>query len=319
MDIQNRLEDVAKLRNNVCQDFLRMILKPGWQQDLFSISKTAIENNDKFKFKYYNAYREMREYGIDNYCVEKMDVTTISNIIGYCKNLYSAEKITINAFRELKIDRDNISHLNKNEDIEELYLIGLLDLYKLKRFVRIVDENEIAIDDNIREQFHKKHVKEINSLMDILDDERITSIHQRKQIEKDIQYIISCNNPTKEWLRISGLYFDAMRSKRQEDEEKWQQFMICSFDNGITEATSFAFDILVQNNPIELSRRINAIDELTEEMESSLYSAISFVCDLDFENTVSERLKPVIQSLESKGYIVSRDSKGRYHFKKEKR
>ena len=35
MDVRNRMADVVKLRCNACQDFLRMILKEGWQQELY--------------------------------------------------------------------------------------------------------------------------------------------------------------------------------------------------------------------------------------------------------------------------------------------
>lgn len=43
MEIRNRMPDVVKLRCNACQEFLKMVIKPNWQQRLYDIAKEAIE------------------------------------------------------------------------------------------------------------------------------------------------------------------------------------------------------------------------------------------------------------------------------------
>ena len=42
MDVRNRMADVVKLRCNVCQDFIRMILKEGWQKELYKKAQEEI-------------------------------------------------------------------------------------------------------------------------------------------------------------------------------------------------------------------------------------------------------------------------------------
>ena len=37
MDIRNRRADIVKLRNNMCQDFLKMALKPNWKDYIETI------------------------------------------------------------------------------------------------------------------------------------------------------------------------------------------------------------------------------------------------------------------------------------------
>lgn len=35
MDVRNRMADVIKLRCNVCQDFLKLIIDDNWQQFIY--------------------------------------------------------------------------------------------------------------------------------------------------------------------------------------------------------------------------------------------------------------------------------------------
>ena len=44
MNIRNRKADIEKLRCNICQDFLKMVIKPNWQDKLYAIAKDAIDH-----------------------------------------------------------------------------------------------------------------------------------------------------------------------------------------------------------------------------------------------------------------------------------
>jgi len=46
MNVRNRIADVIKLRCNACQDFIAMVLKPGWQQELYNKAQYEITNSN---------------------------------------------------------------------------------------------------------------------------------------------------------------------------------------------------------------------------------------------------------------------------------
>ena len=79
MEVRNRMADVVKLRCNACQDFLKMVIQPNWQAELYAIAKNAIDSN-KFADNYIAAYEKMRDVGIENYSVDDMDVSILSLI-----------------------------------------------------------------------------------------------------------------------------------------------------------------------------------------------------------------------------------------------
>lgn len=64
------MPDVAKLRGNACQEFLKMVIKPNWQQRLYDIAKEAIEHN-RYADNYRPAYEKMRDIGIENYSIDE--------------------------------------------------------------------------------------------------------------------------------------------------------------------------------------------------------------------------------------------------------
>ncbi len=80
MEIRNRTADVVKLRSNVCQDFLRMILKDNWQEPLWNIVQREVETGN-YRDKYIKAYNRMLDKGIDAYSVDDMDVSFIFQVV----------------------------------------------------------------------------------------------------------------------------------------------------------------------------------------------------------------------------------------------
>ncbi len=146
MVVRNRMADVVKLRCNACQDFLRMILKGGWQQSLYNKAQYEVSNETKFKDKYIATYEKMRDTGIDSYSVDDMDVTLISElVIGKFVGIEEVQPNTRKALVQLRDDRNLTNHSNENEEPDELYLRGLLALCNLRFFIRAVDKNETTI------------------------------------------------------------------------------------------------------------------------------------------------------------------------------
>lgn len=107
MDVRNRMADVVKLRCNACQDFLRMILKEGWQQKLYDKAHYEVSNNTRYKDKYIATYEHMRdsENAIANFSVDDMDVTLITElVVTHFVGIESVERATCNALKELSLN-----------------------------------------------------------------------------------------------------------------------------------------------------------------------------------------------------------------------
>ena len=207
MKMRNRMPDVAKLRCNACQEFLKMVIKPNWQQRLYDIAKEAIEHN-RYADNYRPAYEKMRNIGIENYSIDEMDVTFITQVVCFCSSIVSVQKQTKDALTKLRDDRNLTNHSNENEEDEELYLRCLLSLCNLRSFVKAVDKFEINIDDADRLNYRNKYIPQIEELMDILDEERIALIQRTKDITKDINRLLSCSDDEtrlRMWCDISKL------------------------------------------------------------------------------------------------------------------
>lgn len=111
MDVRNRMADVIKLRCNVCQDFLKLIITDNWQQFIYEKAKKEIDNNGRYKDKYISAYEKMREIGIDNYSIDSMDVTFISEIVHGCKEIAPTNDRTRKSIEQLVEDRNLIENV----------------------------------------------------------------------------------------------------------------------------------------------------------------------------------------------------------------
>lgn len=271
MEIRNRMSDVVKLRCNACQDFLKMAIKPGWQKEIYDIAKDAIEHN-KYADNYRPAYEKMRDIGIDNYSVDNMDVTFITQVVCFCPSVVTVHKQTREALTKLRDDRNLTNHLNENEDAEELYLRGLLSLCNLKNFVKAVDKNEVRIDDEERLAYRSKYIPKIEELTDILDEERIELIQRAKDIRKDINKLLACKDEKTRlclWCDISKLYMDR-EWKLEKNPERYNEFMVKASDAGISQAHSYAATYFqhMKKDYVEMERRLRMLYDAYEKISA---------------------------------------------------
>ena len=271
MEIRNRMSDVVKLRCNACQDFLKMAIKPGWQKEIYDIAKDAIEHN-KYADNCRPAYEKMRDIGINNYSVDNMDVTFITQVVCFCPSVVTVHKQTREALTKLRDDRNLTNHSNENEDAEELYLRGLLSLCNLKNFVKAVDKNEVRIDDEERLAYRSKYIPKIEELTDILDEERIELIQRAKDIRKDINKLLACKDEKTRlclWCDISKLYMDR-EWKLEKNPERYNEFMVKASDAGISQAHSYAATYFqhMKKDYVEMERRLRMLYDAYEKVSA---------------------------------------------------
>ncbi len=242
MDIRNRMDDVITMRCHVCQEYLSMkIKKTNWQNVLYKIAKNAIDKKLSYATSYVSAYEKMRDYGIENYTIQDMDVTIISAII--CHNfqlVYKSKAETESAIKTLRNDRNITDHSGKNEEPEELYLRGLMDLQDLKDFVRTVDKNETRISDEARQQFRLHYIQSIDNLMTRLDEERIELVQRKKERKQNIQKVLESKDPFYTWKTLCELYDN--KSRINGDFNELETFIFEAAAAGVEQAYPSAAD-----------------------------------------------------------------------------
>lgn len=313
MNARNRLTEISVLRTHALQAFLKMILPEDWKQSLYEEAKNAVENNIH-KESYIAAYEKMRDVGIDQYCVEDMDVAFINVIIQYCKDIAKTHRNTQNAVRTLSVDRNGSSHSGENEDEEELYLRGLLELCDLRSFIRVVDRYEKTIDDSIRMNYRQKYISEIQQLMDQLDEERIELIQWRKGLDKDIQRVIASNNPLQTWGEIFDNYINRY-FKIEKNYNKFDEFMIQASDAGIAFAHIHAAHCFMRKEEYaEAERRILMLSCAYDKLETPDAREIIRIINSLHQRTgsISDEMKQLAERIIAEGHPVEVNDSGQY-------
>lgn len=324
MDVRNRMADVIKLRCNVCQDFLKLIIADNWQQFIYEKAKKEIDNNGRYKDKYISAYEKMREIGIDNYSIDSMDVTFISEIVHGCKEIAPTNDRTRKSIEQLVEDRNLMNHSNENEEPEELYLQSLLALCNLKNFIKAVDKFETNIEDNVRIEYRRKYMKLIDDLKDTLDEERILLIQKRKDILKDVQRILDCTDEKQrlsKWCELDRLYMDRYW-KLENDRDRYMEFIISASDAGIREAHSGAVNyfFIIKKDYEEGERRLFMLYESYKSLP--IYESKSIIDTINGYlmkgNKLTHGMEKLIKLVIEQGYSVEKNDEGYFLWSKKK-
>ncbi len=334
MDVQNRLKDVSNLRSEVCQEFIRMILKEGWQQLLYDYAQDAVVNNRKWADKCRAVYRDMRDNGIEAYPIEKMDVTLIFYMMTIPPMYFSGIKPicdhTLKAMRTVKDDRNEDFHSGGHEEPDELYLCGLLALCHLRTFVQTVDEKEVTIEDGQRLAYCQNYISRIKELMDLLDKERIELIQRTRDIEQDVQKLLNSESQARMeyvWDIIFKKYQDRYYLELREGKEypDFLDFLERASDAGITMAYSWVVlqyslelvKLKALNQKSEIDDVIFKIEQWMEKVylavlkkETSLDSfkgCIQSYLSSGFSSTPTEKMREMIRSLQEKGFSIGKE------------
>lgn len=339
MNIRNREADVGRLRTNICQDFLRMVITDNWKTDLYN--KCFSEINGPHKEKYRNAYQQMRDNGIEEYSIDKMDVSFIGTIISFCGNIAPVSSKVKKAFKDLVIDRNDKGHSNENEEDAELYLRAMVHLYDLKHFVRSIDDNEHSISDEKRGSFRKKYIKEIDTLMDLIDEERINLVQKTKQINKEIDYINNSEGEEQErrkyvlfekyyniWNEQNRLNHDILKKNGwvesedlEEPQKNYYTLMVEASNRGYIWAHLDAAEYYyITRNCVEFEKRVlsflDSVDDIDNKVAADLFRMLRniqtlivyFKVKYDFSKTE----QTILNRLKEHGYKIEKDKNGIY-------
>ena len=319
MHIRNRISDIKKLRCNACQDYLKLIIVDGWRSQLYEKTQIAVKYSPS---KYKPAYKIMRAKGIENYEIDDMDVTFISEIIHKCPDICPSKIQSRKAIEQLTEDRNVNGHSDENEECEELYRYAFLSLSNLQRFIDAIDEWEIEIPDEIRLEYSQRYSVKIVEMQKFIDEERISQVQSVKDIDRDIQKILTSEDSLATWCDVIKIYMD--RSfKIDHNVEKYQEFILRASDAGVIHAHGQAADYYLNtdNNCDEAERRIRLLMEDKEKFSlgdvQAIMSAISTY--MIHGNALTEGLEEVVITLIDRGYPIEKDSTNVYVMRRKKK
>lgn len=320
MEIRNRMPDVIKLRTNACQDLLKMIIQPGWQQSLYNNAEQVVNgNSNSLRNTYIHAYHKMRDTqnGISSYSVEDMDVTLICTIVTYWNSSsnYDANyaplcRDSIQALRVLRENRNVTNHSSENEDADELYLRALLSLVNLRRFINVIDEKETKIPDHKRLAYRQEYIEKIKNLMSLIDDERIELVQRFKEFDRHIELIKQSENPKETWGKISGYYDQRVEANvfNNNDLKEYNMFFTRASDAGIVYAHHYAalLEFSTERSPNKGLRRLrmilDAYAELPKDEVSFIVSCINKVLGKGYKLT--DEMSNIISDVIKRGYNI---------------
>lgn len=320
MDVRNRIASVVKLRCNACQDFLKMIIKEGWQEKIYNKAKNEVTNKTRYMNTYIAEYEKMRDKGYENYTIDDMDVSFIYTIVKFNQGLIeNVDDYTLNMFSIVKEDRNGTDHSSENEEAEELYLRALLSLVDLKNLVRSIDKNVKSISDEERLAYRQKYVNEIEKMKALLDDERIELIQRDKSIIKDIDRILFSENPLNAWCEVYGLYMNR-DWKLEKNPEGLFKFVVKASDAGIPYAHSYAANYFfnIKKDYVEGEKRLLML--LESPIGSEAYeckSVVDYINGyLSGGNQITDGMLELIEKVKSKGYAIIKNEEGYYEWPK---
>ena len=322
LDIRHRWEELDTLRQNVCQDFLRMLLKAGWQKELYKTAEYEVTINKKYKDRYQAVYDKMRDSkkAVDDYSIDDMDITLITGLVNARFMGVSVSKETKYALKKIKTDRNTKDHSGGNEKPEKLYLQALLDLCNIRDFVRAVDNNETGIDNESRLEFRQKYIPKIDKLKELLDEERIELVQKEKSMRKDIQKVLDSDDPSSAWGDVYEWY-ENRYEKMERNRQAFDEFVICASDAGVVFAHfGAALHFLSTKDFAEAERRLfmmyNAKDISGDGYAHDILTIINDYLDLG--NGITEGMQEIINGLVEQGFVIENTENGFYYLANER-
>lgn len=317
MKILNRLPDVKKLESNILQDYLKLVIKPQWAEELYEIAKRKV--NGQYKASYQPIYKRMRDKGVENYTVEDMDISCICQIVLYEPSLLAGtiDNQIKNSVRGIMIDirddRNDYGHLSDNEADEELYDLGRRILRDLKTFVELVDDKSTFLDEEELIKFRKKSKEKINNLQKTLDEERIELIQRHREIDMNVESIIEDADPRRRWSELHSFYMEKWRVNKAAEDAF--DFFTKSSEKGIPYAHPMAANVYCMKKEYKKMEQCLMLLVISPEaLRGNFVSAIKTIntCLAEGYHKTAE-IDKIIDTMRRRGMTIS-EKDGEYIF-----
>lgn len=319
MEIRYRKVDVEKIRTEICQDLLKLIIKDNWQEELFRKCETEI--NGQHKAIYIETYDKMCEYeNLNDFSIEMMDVTIINAIIQHYDELlkFKIRKDTRIMLGFINDTRKKDSHSNKNETTGELHVQCLFCLYNLEKLLKIINDKEDQIDIKDRQLLVRKYSVRIKELKNLIDEEYIKLVYIHKKIDDDIQKMIESSNPEEKWLSFFTGFVHQDRAFR--DYNEFNEYAIKASEAGIKNTHLLASRVLLIGNDYEeFNRHFNMFIESKEPLSGyDIKNAVEQInIFVEKGNKITQEMTIFLSRVEkeAKGFELEKTEEGLYNLK----
>lgn len=307
MNIENRMNDVVKLRANICQNLAKMFFPCDWREKLVKTINDSLGTKNEHKYK--EAYNDIQNIGLENYTIEEMDVTLINYLFQNANFCITSSKFR-RMMRIVTNDRNSISHCSSNESPKELYINAIISLNNLKNLISNDYSEGMKIDCNEYSKFRRDYFSKIIDLQDLLLEECAELISFDKQFDKDIKWCIERPEV------LNERFFIARKKYREMDREIYIRFLIKGCDAKISVAYYLYVDemiSLINNNDYyttteQKDKYGNNIEQIEEKLilflnsnyrpdliESDLYEYLKYLLDKDIDIYKKQELLDAIK------------------------
>ena len=235
--------DVDELRTHFLQDYIKLKLFDGWQDELNSVLPKLTNSTDKSRYS--KISDKMDEVGPNNYTVDMMDVSAISTLIFYpvtklFKHIIPDE--VKNQLVFIKEDRNNSSpHSGYNEQPIDLLVDLHSNLNNIKTVLSTIYKVDVSVPGKERADFRKKY----NSLIKLIKSEITISIDyysMKSEVDAVIKTIAESSDPSSQFLSTLNILKDSYRIT-EKDDTKLNYYITTASDAGIPAAHLIAAEI----------------------------------------------------------------------------
>ena len=325
MQIRNRIADIKMMQAHILQDFFRMELAFNFSGDKW---KTYFQKEveagvtSPYSRSYVGAWDKIQIKGLDNYSVDDMDTTIIIAILKGWGHFKCCKFDKINqSLDNFQDDRNIDAHATGNETDSELLQWAYGTFHNISKFVSDVDKSSHASDEN-RHSFARKYQSDIKELRkhfeddykEVLRDEEI-----EQAIKRDIDRILTNNNPFEIYVDIEGRYLKTMDSTGRIDFNLNDRFLHAAADKGIVWACPLLGDKYFEGLMTAVNYK-KAEEYYTKGLSTlipaqKLKLASIYINNLGDPSHTKEEGMILLKSCESSRWnIVSRTTKEGYEF-----
>lgn len=228
MELRQIIAKVKPLQTHVLQDYLKLQIQSLVNCNDWKVLLLQELNKNSEKLAYKEALKSISLKGIDDYSINDMDITLLTNLLknGILKcTSYKCRCHLENLCEDRIID----AHSHGNESEMELFVWGTGALHNLKIFVESVYKNDV-LPENEKIKYIKKYLKEINILLEEIKyhyDGNLEKVFMINELNNSISIILNSKNQSDMYWKIREII------AAEKNENKLEQFIFLSAERGI--------------------------------------------------------------------------------------
>lgn len=228
MELRQVTAKIKPLHTHVLQDYLKLQIQSLVNCKDWKVLLIQELNKNTEKLSYKEALKMISLKGIDDYSINDMDITLLSNLLKNGNFKCTSYKCRCH-LENLCEDRIFDAHSHGNESDMELFVWGTGALHNLKIFVESVYKND-DLYENEKIEYIKKYLKEINILLEEIKyhyDGNLEKLFMISELNNSISIILNSQNQSDMYWKVREIII------AEKNENKLDQFIFLSAERGI--------------------------------------------------------------------------------------